>query len=278
MTFKIQDGNFCLNEQKVLLNSGEIHYFRIKREFWTKHLEAAKEAGLTTVSTYIPWAWHETVKGVFDFDGTSCQERDLTGWLDLCHSYGLYCILKPGPFILAETRGAGLPDWFLSEYGEGATMRNRQGIIVASDGVSLFNEDYLKYVGLWYDQIMPFIRKREISEGGPVIMMQVCNEIGVLSWLAHQADYNETVRNRFIRFLVMKFPEIAEINRLWGTDYLDFEAIELPPDGRIPYASRVDRGRDYEWHCFWRKYYGDYLRMLTTMARDRGVTVPVYHN
>ena len=278
MTFKIQDGNFCLNEQKVFLNSGEIHYFRIKREFWTKHLEAAKEAGLTTVSTYIPWAWHETVKGVFDFDGTSCQERDLTGWLDLCHSYGLYCILKPGPFILAETRGAGLPDWFLSEYGEGAKMRNRQGIIVASDGVSLFNEDYLKYVGLWYDQIMPFIRKREISEGGPVIMMQVCNEIGVFSWLAHQADYNETVRNRFIRFLVMKFPEIAEINRLWGTDYLDFEAIELPPDGRIPYASRVDRGRDYEWHCFWRKYYGDYLRMLTTMARDRGVTVPVYHN
>ncbi len=278
MTFKIEDGSFCLNEQKVFLNSGEIHYFRIKRDLWDKHLEAAKEAGLTTVSTYIPWAWHETAKGFFDFDGTSCPERDLAGWLDLCHSHGLHCILKPGPFILAETRGAGLPDWFLSEYGEGAKMRNRRGGVVPSDGVSLFNADYLKYVGLWYDQIMPFIHKREISEGGPVIMMQVCNEIGVFSWLAHQADYNETVRNRFIQYIRMKFPEIEEVNSLWGTDYPDFDAIELPPDGRIPYESKEDRGRDYEWHCFWRIYYGDYLRMLTAMARERGVTVPVYHN
>jgi len=29
---------------------------------------------------------------------------------------------------------------------------------------------------------------------------------------------------------------------------------------------------------FWRTYYGDYLRMLTGMARDRGVSVPLYHN
>ena len=54
--------------------------------------------------------------------------------------------------------------------------------------------------------------------------------------------------------------------------------IELPPDGREPYASPGDRGRDNEWHRFWRKYYGDYLRMLTGMARERGVTVPLYHN
>ncbi len=42
--------------------------------------------------------------------------------------------------------------------------------------------------------------------------------------------------------------------------------------------SKGDRGRDYEWHNFWRTYYGDYLRMLTAMARERGVTVPLYHN
>jgi beta-galactosidase len=278
MTFKIQDGNFCLNDQNVFLNSGEIHYFRIKRELWDKHLEAAQEAGLTTVSTYIPWAWHEPSQGIFDFNGTTSPERDLEGWLRLCQLHGLTCIVKPGPFILAETRGAGLPDWFLAAYGEGAKMRNRQGGIVPSDGVSLFNEDYLKYVGLWYDQIMPFIHNREISEGGPVIMMQVCNEIGVFSWLAHQADYNETIRNRFIQYLRMKFPNLESINSLWGTDYLHFEDVELPPDGRAPYAFRGDRGRDYEWHCFWRIYYGDYLRMLTVMARERGVTVPVYHN
>src|SRR5580765_7586480 len=108
MTFSIKDSNFYLGDKKVFLNSGEIHYFRIKRNLWDKHLEAAKEAGLTTVSTYVPWAWHESKEGVFDFVGTSCPERDLNGWLKLSQSKGLTCIVKPGPFILAEMRGAGL--------------------------------------------------------------------------------------------------------------------------------------------------------------------------
>ncbi len=278
MNFTIKQNNFYLNDKKVFLNSGEIHYFRIKRELWDRHLEAAVEAGLKTVSTYVPWAWHESVEGVFDLDGTSSPERDLKGWLRRCQEHGLTCIVKPGPFILAETRGAGLPDWFLEKYNDQVKMRNSRGELVPSDGVSLFNEIYLEKVGLWYDQIMPFIREQEISNGGPIIMMQICNEIGVFSWLAHQGDYGEEVKRRFISFLNNKFNNIYKVNKLWGTDFHDFDQIELPPDGRLPYASKGDRGRDYEWHCFWRTYYGDYLRLLTRMARDRGVTVPFYHN
>ncbi|HEV2437089.1 MAG TPA: beta-galactosidase [Verrucomicrobiae bacterium] len=278
MTFKIQENNFCLNSKKVFLNSGEIHYFRIRRGLWDKHLEAAREAGLTTVSTYVPWAWHEAEEGVFDFDGTSCPERDLKGWLQRCQANGLTCIVKPGPFILAETRGAGLPDWFMEQYREVVKMRNRKGEIVPGDGVSLFNPIYLERVTRWYDQVMPLIRKGEISADGPIIMMQICNEIGLFSWLAHQGDYCENVRARFIAYLSGKFRSISEMNGLWGTAYPDFAHVELPPDGKLPYASKGDRGRDYEWHCFWRTYYGDYLKMLTGMARDRGVTVPLYHN
>jgi beta-galactosidase len=278
MTFTIKENNFYLNDKKVFLNSGEIHYFRIKRELWDKHLDAAKEAGLTTVSTYVPWAFHESVEGVFDFDGTSCPERDLNGWLQHCRDHGLTCILKPGPFILAETRGAGLPDWFLDQYGDEVKMHNRKGEKVQSDGVSLFHPKYLEKVTKWYDQIMPFISKREISVGGPVIMMQICNEIGVFPWLAHQGDYCQEVKDRFISYLKNKFTSIAEVNNLWGTDFKNFEQVELPPDGRLPLESKEDRGRDYEWHCFWRTYYGDYLRLLTTMARERGVAVPFYHN
>lgn len=278
MTFKIQENNFCLNGKKVFLNSGEIHYFRIRRELWDKHLEAAREAGLTTVSTYVPWAWHEAEEGVFDFDGDSCPERDLKGWLQRCQASGLTCIVKPGPFILAETRGAGLPDWFLERYREQVKMHSRKSEIVASEGVGLFNPIYLERVTRWYDQVMPLISQREISAGGPIIMMQICNEIGLFSWLAHQADYSENVRARFIAYLSGKFRSIVEMNGLWGTAYPDFARVELPPDGKLPYASKGDRGRDYEWHCFWRTYYGDYLKMLATMARDRGVTVPFYHN
>jgi len=278
MTFSIKEDSFLLNGNKVFLNSGEIHYFRIKREHWSRHLEAAREAGLTTVSTYVPWAWHETVEHVFDFDGASSPERDLKGWLGLCREYGLNCILKPGPFILAETRGAGLPDWFLNKHHNEVKMRNSRGEAVLSDGVSLFNEIYLEKVTLWYDQIMPLISEYEISAGGPVIMMQVCNEIGVFSWLAHQGDYGNNVKEHFTSYLKKKFKGISEINGLWGTAYHDFADVELPPDGNLAYSSKGDRSRDYEWHCFWRKYYGDYLRMLSEMTRERGVTVPLFHN
>ena len=278
MTFTIKEDSFYLNDKKVFLNSGEIHYFRIKRELWDKHLDEAKEAGLTTISTYVPWAWHENEEGIFDFDGASCPERDLKGWVERCQAHGLHCILKPGPFILAEFRGAGLPDWFLDEYRNEVKMRNSKGEIFPSDGVSLFNQKYLDKVTLWYDKIMPFISERQVSAGGPVIMMQICNEIGVFSWLAHQADYCDEVKERFISYLSKKFKSIGEVNSLWGTNYKDFARVELPPDGKEAYASKADRGRDHEWHSFWRTYYGDYLRMLTTMARDRGVTVPLYHN
>jgi len=278
MTFSIKEDSFYLNDKKVFLNSGEIHYFRIKRRLWDKHLQAAKAAGLTTVSTYIPWAWHESEESVFDFDGSSCPERDLKGWLQRCQAHGLTCIVKPGPFILAEFRGAGLPDWFMDQYGEEVKMRNSKDEIIQSEGVSLFNQKYLEKVMLWYNQIMPFISKRQISAGGPIIMMQICNEIGVFSWLARQGDYSNSMKDRFISYLSHKFTSIVEVNNLWGTDYQDFANIELPPDGNLPYVSKGDRGRDYEWHCFWRTYYGNYLRMLSRMARERGISVPLFHN
>jgi len=97
---------------------------------------------------------------------------------------------------------------------------------------------------------MPLISEHEISAGGPVIMMQICNEIGVFSWLAKQGDYSNAVKDRFISYLSHKFAGIAEVNSLWGTDYKDFSSIELPPDGKLPYESKGDRSRNFEWHLF----------------------------
>lgn len=278
MKFTIKENNFYLDNKKVFLNSGEIHYFRIKQDLWETHLKAAKEAGLTTVSTYIPWAFHESVEGVFDFEGKTSPERDLISWFKLCQSLGLHCIVKPGPFILAEFRGAGLPDWFMEKHREEVKMRNSKGEIFPSDGVSLFKPVYLEKVRLWYDQIMPLIGQYQQSAGGPIIMMQICNEIGVFPWLAHQADYCVEVKDRYQHYLQEKYSSLEDINSLWGTHYSNFSQIELPPDGRHPYTSKADRSRDYEWHRFWRTYFGDYLRMLSRWARERGVDVPFYHN
>ena len=278
MAFKIESDNFIFNGKKIFLNSGEIHYFRIRRALWETHLRSAVEAGLKTVSTYVPWDWHEPEEGVFDFDGNSLPERDLRGWLTLCQKHGLTCIVKPGPFILAEFRGAGLPNWLIERLGPEGKMHNRRGEPVAGDGVRLFNPVYLDAVERWYQQVLPVIGKFEITHGGPIIMMQVCNEIGVFSWLAHQADYGHPVKERFIAYIKSHFESIEDINYLWQRSYINFESIELPADGRLAYESQGDRARDYHWHCFWRAYYGDYLKMLAQMARSLGITVPLYHN
>jgi len=278
MSFRIEGEHFVLNNRKTFLNSGEIHYFRIKRECWGKHLQAAREAGLKTVSSYVPWAWHEPEEGFFDFKGDSLPERDLVGWLELCKANGLTSIVKPGPFILAEFRGAGLPDWFLENNGASVRMHNSGGEAVSSEGVSLFHPAYLQNLTLWYDQVLPLISGYEMRAGGPVILMQICNEIGLFSWLAHQADYSGPVSGRFLQYLKNRFSSVQQMNELWGTDFDSFDQIELPPDGNLPYESRGDRSRDYEWHCFWRTYYGEYLNMLIRKARERGITVPLYHN
>jgi len=276
--FYIDNGFFSLNGEKVFLNSGEIHYFRIKRELWEKHLQKAKEAGLKTISSYVPWIWHEINDGEFDFTGATQPERNLIGWLELCQEFGFTSIVKPGPFILAEYRGAGLPDWLLKKYGNALKMHNSKGEAVLSDGISLFNPIFLSRVEQWYNQVMPIISKKQIHNNGPIIMMQVCNEIGVFSWLAHQADYNEHVRSLFINFIKNKYSEIDELNTLWETSYSSFDAILLPPDGNTPYQSKGDRSRDYEWHNFWRIYYGNYLRLLTSWVRKHQVSIPLYHN
>jgi beta-galactosidase len=316
----VANGRFMQNGQPVFLLSGEIHYFRIRREDWSTHLQAARNAGLTTVSTYVPWAWHEPEPGKFDLDGHTLPERDLLGWLRACSEHGLQVIVKPGPFILAEFRGAGLPDWLLEQYGDQFCMRTRDGHKVASDGVNLFDEHYLRHVSLWYDTIMPVIREHQASSGlgadvgsgagagsgsgpgagsdsgsdagldlgagsgsgsgpgGPIVLMQLCNEIGVFSWLAHQADYSPQAAALFVEWTREQFVDIAEVNRIWGTDAKSFEDLALPLDGRLPYTSRGDRARDMHWHRFWRYVYARYLNHLDSMARAHGVDVPFYHN
>ncbi len=276
--FTTRGNQFILDGKEVFLNSGEIHYFRIKREHWDLHLAAAREAGLMAVSSYVPWDWHEPEEGVFDLDGSTLPERDLAGWLQKCKEHGLKAIVKPGPYILAEYRGAGLPEWFLSQYEDQVRMRNRNGERVSSEGVNLFHPTYLEKVTKWYDKIMPFISKNEVGKEGSVIMMQICNEIGLFSWLAHQADYGGEVKQRFAAWLQNQYADIYALNKVWATQYNAFSDIELPPDIDEPYASPADRARDFDWHHFWKKYYADYLLMLAKMARERGVTVPFYHN
>lgn len=50
------------------------------------------------IHRYVPWNFHESVPGVYDFSG----DRDLGYFLQLCQDIGLLVIMRPGPYICAE--------------------------------------------------------------------------------------------------------------------------------------------------------------------------------
>ncbi|MBB6024314.1 hypothetical protein HNR77_005422 [Paenibacillus sp. JGP012] len=153
--------SFYLNGERIFLNSATIHYFRMPKEEWRDVLLKAKLAGMNCIDTYFAWNVHEPEEGQWSFEG----DNDCGAFLDLCAELGMWVIARPGPFICAEWDFGGFPYWLGTKPG----VKFREN-----------NEIYLHYVQLYFDQIIPIIRKRQLSAGGTVILVQVENEYGYL--------------------------------------------------------------------------------------------------
>jgi beta-galactosidase len=148
---------FVINGKSVFLRSGSIHYSRCPHELWRDRMLRAKRAGLNCIATYIPWNFHESEDGVFSFDG----DRDIGKYVDTCQDLGLYCFLRVGPFICGEWDCGGYPAWLLAKPGiEFRTM----------------NQVALPYIRRWFERLIAIVASRQVTRGGPVIMVQAENE------------------------------------------------------------------------------------------------------
>ncbi|NWW35964.1 BGAL galactosidase, partial [Panurus biarmicus] len=139
--------------------SGSIHYARVPRPAWRDRLLKMYMSGLSTVQVYIPWNYHETLPGVYDFTGN----RDVEAFLDLTAELGLLVILRPGPYICAEWEMGGLPAWLL--WKPDISLRTS-------------NPAYLAAVDSWLHILLPKIKPRLYQQGGNIISVQVENEYG----------------------------------------------------------------------------------------------------
>lgn len=169
--FEIKD-NFYLDGKPMKLISGAFHYFRTVPEYWRDRMEKLKAMGGNTVETYIPWNMHEPRKGEFCFEGMLDVER----FIRTAQELGLYVIIRPSPYICAEWEFGGLPAWLLREDG----MRLR-----------INYPPFMRHVEEYYKVLLPKITPWQITNGGPVIMMQVENEYG---YYANDTTYLEAMR------------------------------------------------------------------------------------
>jgi beta-galactosidase len=275
MSFAAAKGNFVKDGKPHTVISGEIHYFRLDPRTWKKHLVLLKQAGANTTSTYIPWDWHEYEENRFDFTGETEPAKNLVRYIELCTKVGLDLIVKPGPYILAEYELHGLPGWLVERAGKDARALDEKGSIIAPDLMSYMSEEFLRYAFHWYDHVMPLIARYQQSKGGPVTMMQLCNEVGVFQWLSGRIDYSDTVVRLYKRFLQETYGDIQHLNRVYGTQYAAFDDV-VPPHGII--GSRQDYCAYHDFHLFYRHYFALYLDALAKKVRSFGIDVQLTHN
>ncbi|XP_065642631.1 uncharacterized protein LOC136074254 [Hydra vulgaris] len=132
---KVNGRNFTLKREKFRIMSGFMHYFRIPFRKWSDRLLKLKAMGLNTVDIYIPWNLHEPEPGYFDF---SSDQLNLSEFLYLLQGYGLYAIIRLGPYICAELDLGGLPRSISSANGNWVAILCDINIINDETKLSLF--------------------------------------------------------------------------------------------------------------------------------------------
>lgn len=136
---------------------GEFHFSRYDCEKWYEELCKMKAGGITVVSTYLFWIYHEETEGEFDFTGN----RDIRRFVLECRRAGLDVFLRIGPWAHGECRNGGFPDWLLRK-----PYRLRDN-----------NAGYMEKVRIWYEHIYRQVQGLFYREGGSIIGIQFENEL-----------------------------------------------------------------------------------------------------
>ncbi|KAI6113990.1 glycoside hydrolase family 35 protein [Pisolithus sp. B1] len=188
--------------QRVFIHSGEFHTFRLPvPDLWLDILQKAKAAGLNAVSVYTHMGLINPSPGVVDFN----DYRALKPLYEAAKQVGMWIVLRPGPYINAETTAGGIAHWVTSQVA-GELRTN------ATD-----------WNAVWQDYIQGVIRETvpyQIDRGGPVID----NEYS--QFPATHAAYFEEVEDVYHNF---RYPE----GQSWinGTGSVDIYGLDSYPQG-----------------------------------------------
>jgi len=273
-SWTIRHGSFLHNGRQSLLYSGEIHYFRIPRKAWRPRLELAKRLGFNTIGFYIPWSWHEPRPGRFDFSGRTHPQRDLIGFLSLLRTCGLHAFARLGPICHGEVLHEGLPEWLLVQHPQ-IRLRQADGSLHPHWGlISYGHPTFRAFVQQWYGALLPIMRRHTIQRGGPIVLLQLDNEISMLNWVLHAPDYSLPATDGYQAFLRHRYQTLAQLNSLYGTTFPSFESIPQP----VGHVETEGWPRCLDWAAFYRTYYAGYYAWLARLVREAGLRLPLVAN
>ena len=186
--FEVKEGQFVYDGKAIRIISGEMHYARIPHQYWRHRMKMLKAMGLNAVATYVFWNLHEPEPGKWDFSG----DRNLAEYIRIAGEEGLMVILRPGPYVCAEWEFGGYPWW----------LQNVEGMELRRD-----NEQFLKYTKLYLERLYKEVGKLQITQGGPIIMVQGENEFG--SYVSQRKDITLEEHRAYNAKIIKQLKEVG---------------------------------------------------------------------
>lgn len=265
MSVRLSRRRLMVDGRPVLMMSGEVHYFRLHRSDWSSRLDLLVEAGCDAVATYMPWLVHELPDGSVDLVGATSEYRDLAGFIDLAASKGLSVIARPGPFVMAELKNEGIPFRIYTSHPSVHPV-GWDGRAAPTRDVDYLAPAYLAEVRGWYAAVMPLLASRLEPVGGPVVAVQLDNEIGMLSWVTNAPDLTDSALTEFSSWSRDRFG----VRGAWSRYGLDLDDAAAWRAGvRTPAAGSLALHHDLAE--FQRDRYTRYVAFLRAEAEAHGV-------
>lgn len=159
-SFSLSKTEFLLDGKPFQMISGEMHPARIPVEYWRHRIQMAKAMGCNTIAAYIFWNYHESESGVFDFQSGN---HNIAQFIRIVKEEGMWLILRPGPYVCAEWDFGGLPSYLLS---------------IPDIKVRCMDSRYTEAVERYIKALALQVKGFQITNGGPILMVQVENEYG----------------------------------------------------------------------------------------------------
>jgi beta-galactosidase len=268
MTVTTDADGLLLDGSPMMLWAGELHHWRVDPSDWAVVLDAVRDLGFRTVSTYVPWA-------VYDRGDLS----EFSRYADLVHAKGMYLIARPGPNCGAELESSGWPRRVLDDPACQALRPDGRPYLLPTSVHQAFMPSYaskatLSAVAGWYDRVCPLIAERQWPDG-PVVASHVDNEMAYhFQPHAFAMDYHPDAIAQFREFLQSRYGDLPALSSAWGLSFAGWEDVAPPRDGRDePELRRLD------WVRFREHHLRASIATLAGMMRERGIDrVPLVHN